>query len=237
MKKHLIILVGILCLSLGLTSCGTTYAFSTGQSEMYDYEYDNYRSADINVIISYGTPYYYNGYLSYYLYNGLYYYPFWYDNMWYFRPYRVPFRYGYIPRFRPSYGDMCFRPGRYGFSRPSNSFSGRPRFGQGGYRRGYEINPNMRYNNQRPYMNRSTPNYGRRNVPNVNHNGSVRFGGRRPSSTMSTPHSSSPSRSFSPRGSFGRGQGSSFSNRPSGTFNGSHSSGTFGGSRRFGGKR
>ena len=82
MKK---ILCGIIALMFLFTmnSCSSIYAEAAYEDGIY-YETDN-----VSVVITYGTPYYYNGSLWYYLYNGLYYYPFYYDGYWYLRPYRT----------------------------------------------------------------------------------------------------------------------------------------------------
>lgn len=118
MKKYLIILISVLFLSLGLTSCETTYAgIDSNQKALLD-------NIDINLIVRNGTPYYYNGYLNYYYYRGLYYYPIYYNNYWYFRAYHRPFRRGYLPSYHnwrprehwrgyrpnPSYRKYNYRP-------------------------------------------------------------------------------------------------------------------------------
>ena len=69
-KKILLILI----IPLIMYSCTTS---------QYVYEYDDYSyevksSVSFDVIITYGTPYYYNGSILYYLYNDIYYYPYWY---------------------------------------------------------------------------------------------------------------------------------------------------------------
>ena len=83
MKKLLFTLI-LSVVMISIQSCTTTYAAVYDQ---YDEEYVISDNADVNIIITYGTPYYYEGKLWYYLYNGLYYYPFHYNGYWYFRPY------------------------------------------------------------------------------------------------------------------------------------------------------
>lgn len=141
MKKYLIILFSISFLSLGLSSCETAYAGINSSHQHEDEVYTTNQEAllnniDINLIVTYGTPYYYNDYLNYYYYRGLYYYPIYYHNYWYFRPYYHPFRHGYFPschnwRPRPHWrGYQGFgRPDRYGrVYRPNN---GNRHFGNG----------------------------------------------------------------------------------------------------------
>ena len=107
MKKYLIILFSMAFLSLGLSSCDTTYAgVDSNQEALLD-------NIDINLIVRNGTPYYYNGYLNYYYYRGLYYYPIYYNNYWYFRAYHRPFRRGYLPSYhnwRPREHWRGYRP-------------------------------------------------------------------------------------------------------------------------------
>lgn len=106
MKK--IILMLVMCfLAVGLSACSQEiYAEYAG-----DDVYGEYTTTDVRIILTYGTPYYYNGTLWYYYYNGLYWYPFYYDNYWYFRPYNTIYPYGYnFGVFRPHPGDYRFRP-------------------------------------------------------------------------------------------------------------------------------
>ena len=79
MKKFIsLILALMMCISL--TSCVTT-AYAQTDDEV----------SDVNVVITYGTPYYNsNGLLLYYIYRDLYYYPYYYNNRWYFRHYARP---------------------------------------------------------------------------------------------------------------------------------------------------
>ena len=68
MKKLLFTLI-LSVVMISIQSCTTTYAAVYDQ---YDEEYVISDNADVNIIITYGTPYYYEGKLWYYLYNGLY---------------------------------------------------------------------------------------------------------------------------------------------------------------------
>lgn len=103
MKRLVFVLMTMFMLSLG--SCGTLE-----YTDDYGYVSEYSSSYDVNIILTYGTPYYYNGYLWYILYNDLYYYPFYYNHYWYFRPYPRIYPYGYDFRFRPHHNDYRFRP-------------------------------------------------------------------------------------------------------------------------------
>lgn len=140
MKKYLIILISMLFLSFGLSSCDTTYAgVDSNQEALLD-------NIDINLIVRNGTPYYYNGYLNYYYYRGLYFYPIYYNNYWYFRAYHRPFRRGYLPNCHNWRPREHWR-GYQGFGRPDR------------YGRVYRPNSNYRNYNRRPNVR---PNIGNR---------------------------------------------------------------------------
>jgi len=70
-------------------------------------------NVDINVVIEYGTPYYYNGSLWYYELNGLCYYPYIRNGRYYFHRYSRPLpppRHGhYSPAPRPHHGGSIHR--------------------------------------------------------------------------------------------------------------------------------
>lgn len=78
MKKIFSFLV-TLAMSISLSSCVATVS---AQDDMYDGE------VDATVVISYGTPYIYNGMIEYYFYRGWYYYPYCVNNNYYFHRYR-----------------------------------------------------------------------------------------------------------------------------------------------------
>lgn len=218
MKKYLIILFSMGFLSLGFSSCETTY---TGINSSHQYEDEIYttnqeallNNIDINLIVTYGTPYYYNDCLNYYYYRGLYYYPIFYNNYWYFRAYHRPFRRGYFPNchnWRP-------RPhwrGYQGLGRPD-------RFG-----RVYKPNVRPRVDNGN-YNAR--PNNGNRHFGNGSNSILPRSSTRTPSTRN---RSTGTNRSF---GTFSSPSGGSFG-RPNGTFS-RPSGGSFGGSRNVGGSR
>lgn len=123
-----------LLLAFTASSCGE-YTYVQSDPIYDDVEYAYASSNNVTVVVTYGTPYYYNGRLWYYLYNGLYYYPFWYNGYWYLRPYGTLYSWDWYyynyRHFRPHHGDRPyrFRPGHHGFSRPGNGHSGRPHGG------------------------------------------------------------------------------------------------------------
>ena len=179
MKKLFLSLVFGIITMFSFTSCDTA-TFVTTQDDIYveaQADIVEYRNIDFNIIIRYGTPYYYNGSLLYYFYNNLYYYPFYYDNYWYVRVYSRPFNHlRYRSYFRPNRHDYRFRPGHYhGFDRPN-------------YRPNYRPNTPHRRPNTPPRVNnghRPRPNVGVPHTPqptnrhNGHHGGNGRFGGRR----------------------------------------------------------
>lgn len=195
--KKIITFIFCVMLSFALQSCMGAYAVSSYDNVYSDY--DECVVSDINVVITHGTPYYYDGYLSYYFYNGWYYYPYFYNNYWYFRPYRYAFRPGYIPRIHHRPSDLYLRHYGHGFIKPHNGHRGLPRvsdrrFGERRY------NPQMNNRPQKPnnrQYNRGTN--VRRNYPNIPNNRSVRR-----NSTMPNTRSVSPRTNNSrPSGRFG----------------------------------
>lgn len=119
MKK---LIYALLCaLTITMVSCFASYASTD------DVYYND--GATVEIIVSQGTPVYHNGNIWYYVYNNLYYYPFFYENHWYFRPYTRIYPYGYDFHFRPHRNDYRFNPGNYGFNYPPGR---RPRGAQPG---------------------------------------------------------------------------------------------------------
>ena len=78
MKKFVLILFSCI-LSLCLTSCMTE---AYGQTVLYD--------DGVELVVRYGTPYYYGSTIAYYYYNGYYFYPYRYGNGWRFHRYSSP---------------------------------------------------------------------------------------------------------------------------------------------------
>lgn len=157
MRKKIITFIFALLMILSFSSC-ELYTYATTQDDIYvESESDIVHiNIDYNLIVRYGTPYYYNGSILYYLYEGLYYYPFYYNNCWYIRAYRKPFTH--------LYHHPYFRPHRYDY-----------RFDRG-YRPHYnwyrDIRPN---NNSRNYdqYNNSSRNHNSYNHRNENRRNSI----------------------------------------------------------------
>ena len=150
MKTKLLTFLVCLMMIFSLNSCVVS-GYATTQDDIYtETEVDVVRSnVSFDVIIQYGTPYYRDGALLYYLYRDIYYYPFYYNNYWYVRAYRRPFtHFDHRPYFRPHRYDYRFSPGSYrGFYRPNNPNSH--------YR---PITPNRGHNDRyhRPHGSRPT---------------------------------------------------------------------------------
>ena len=130
-KLKYFILFIIMCITLCSCEVYSTPGLAvTTQDDIYTEMYDSEvrSNVDFNIVIRYGTPYYLEGQLIYYLYNNLYYYPFFYNNYWYVRTYRRPFNHLYYrPYFRPHRYDYKFSPGaHHGFGRPNIHNNYRP---------------------------------------------------------------------------------------------------------------
>ena len=96
--RNFLLLLSVLLSTVSLSSCSaSTYAaYSTD-----DY-YVEGREISYNVVVTYGTPFYFNNVLSYYLYDGIYYYPYRYNSVEYLKPFRTVRPRGFV-----------FVPGRY----------------------------------------------------------------------------------------------------------------------------
>ena len=166
MKTKLLAFLVCLMMLFSLNSCVVS-SYATTQDDIYtETEVDVVRSnVSFDVIIQYGTPYYRDWVLLYYLYRDIYYYPFYYNNYWYVRAYRRPFtHFGHRPYFRPHRYDYRFSPGSYrGFYRPNNPNSHyRPitpnRGNNGIYHRPHDSRPTIKPNNpSKPNSGRVTP--------------------------------------------------------------------------------
>ena len=154
MKRKIFTFLVALFMLFTITSC-EVYTHATTQDDIHvEAEADVVRSnISFDVILRYGTPYYRDGALLYYVYRDIYYYPFFYDNYWYVRAYRRPFiHFDHRPYFRPHKYDYRFSPGHYrGFDRPTHRPHIRP------------TNPNMGRPNGRPHGRPTNPNMGRPN--------------------------------------------------------------------------
>lgn len=96
MKKFLLLL-SILFSTVCLSSCSvSSYAYTTDDYYVED------REISYNIVVTYGTPFYFNNVLSYYFYDGIYYYPYRYNCVEYLKPFRIVRPRGFV-----------FVPGRY----------------------------------------------------------------------------------------------------------------------------
>ena len=122
MKKYLsILLIGLICMLC--TSCVTSTYAETGIGD-----------EDVQIVIRYGTPYYYGNTLAYYTYNGYYFYPYRYNNVWRFHRYSRPlppprhyYRRPPLPHhnnWHRHFGNYSQHPRNNGMSRPSRPSKG-----------------------------------------------------------------------------------------------------------------
>lgn len=137
MKKFLFFIV------LGI---GTLFSLSSCVTPAYSQDVvvtdDN---VDINIVVRYGTPYYYEGSLLYILYNGYYYYPRYISNNWryyrYSRPLPPPRRHdihhgGYHPRHDVHHGghhSSTYRTPPPPRRNPNSGINHRPPQNRGGF--------------------------------------------------------------------------------------------------------
>ena len=157
MKKIMMLFVALVLTSLTLTSCCTTSAASVTSVETVDDIYAG-TTIDYTFIITNARPFYVDGVISYYFYNGIYYYPYIYNGVRCLHPYRYVQRRGYVhvpPRgYRPPRRWM-HRDDRHHFYHQPNLHHHRPRVqpnrgGSSGFHNG-----NGRLQGK---LNRSTPN-------------------------------------------------------------------------------
>lgn len=135
-------------------------------------------------VVTYGIPYYFNGIISYYVYNGIYYYPYIWHNHWYVHPYTHVQPHGFIHRphhgFAPEHRwkrpahfrhdnnprhhrtDMYYRPHTRPNVKPDHHPNVKPD----------HHHPNVKPEGNRPYVTPNRPN--------------TRPNGYRPSSTRTT---------------------------------------------------
>lgn len=122
MKKVLMFFVVMVITIITFTSCCTSSAAVTTSVETSDDIYAG-NSIDYTFIITNARPFYVDGLISYYFYNGIYYYPYIYNGVRCLHPYRYAQRRGYIhvpPRgFRPARRWM-YRDDRHHFHHQPN---------------------------------------------------------------------------------------------------------------------
>ena len=95
MKKIVMFFVALVLTTTILTSCCTTSAAVATSVETVDDIYAG-NSIDYTFIIANGRPFYVDGVVSYYFYNGIYYYPYIYNGVRCLHPYRYVQRRGYV---------------------------------------------------------------------------------------------------------------------------------------------
>ena len=176
------LLVALVLTTTTLTSCCTTSAAVATSVETVDDIYAG-NSIDYTFIIANARPFYVDGVLSYYFYNGIYYYPYIYNRVRCLHPYRYAQRRGYVhvpPRWYRPPRRWMHRDDRHHFYHQPNLPHHRPRVqpNRGGSPRPYN---GFHYGNGRLQgkPNRSTPNMRsstRVNSGSFNRGGSV--GGR-----------------------------------------------------------
>lgn len=123
------LLVALVLTTLTFASCCTTSAAVTTSVETVDDIYAG-NSIDYTFIITNARPFYVDGVISYYFYNGIYYYPYIYNGVRCLHPYRYVQRRGYVhvpPRgYRPPRRWM-HRDDRHHFYHQPNLHHHRPR--------------------------------------------------------------------------------------------------------------
>ena len=129
MKKIMTLFVALVLTTTTFTSCCTTSAAVATSVETVDDIYAG-NSIDYTFIIANARPFYVDGLISYYFYNGIYYYPYVYNGVRCLHPYRYAQRRGYVhvpPRgFRPPRRWM-HRDDRHHFYHQPNLPHHRPR--------------------------------------------------------------------------------------------------------------
>ena len=107
MKKILVALMIFICMSC--------MSYTAYQDDLYGEGIQT--NVSFSTVVRLGTPYYHNGRILYYQYQGAYYYPYFYDNYWYVRAYKRPVIIDRYPKFRPNRYDHRLNPN---IRRPNN---------------------------------------------------------------------------------------------------------------------
>lgn len=180
-------------LSFSVMSCVTeSYAQVQSTDEMYDYTENAMSDAQLQLVITYGTPYIIDDIIYYYLYNGRYYYPYYYNSYFYLRVYTHPLR--HYPRYwRPVPRAHWYHNGA--FHRPYR-YNGRHDFGRGGHkprphnvgRPGGHRPSSTRVTGNRPGMDRRPVGGSVTQKPSTNINQRPNFGGARPNTSVAPRH-------------------------------------------------
>ena len=190
MKKILMLFVALVLTSLTFTSCCTTSAAAVTSVETVDDIFAG-TTIDYTFIIANARPFYVDGLISYYFYNGIYYYPYVYNGVRCLHPYRYAQRRGYVhvpPRgYRPPRRWMHRDDRHHFYHQPNLPPHHRPRIqpnrgGSSGFYNGngrLQGKPNRSTHNIRSSTRVST---GHRNAGSFNRGGSIggsRQGGQR----------------------------------------------------------
>lgn len=169
MKKIMTLFVALVLTTTIFTSCCTTSAAVATSVETVDDIYAG-NSIDYTFIITNAHPFYVDGVISYYFYNGIYYYPYIYNGVRCLHPYRYVQRRGYVhvpPRgYRPPRRWM-HRDDRHRFYHQPNLPHHRPRAQPN---RGGSSRPNngFHYGNGRLQGKPNRSNYNMRSSTRVN---------------------------------------------------------------------
>ena len=202
--KKVLFAIATLFVCLMFTSCVTSVS---AQDDLYGTTETTIMTdnAQIEVVITYGTPYIIDGLVQYYIYNNLYYYPYYYRNHFYWRMYRSPLL-TYPSYWRPMPRAYWYRGGR--FYHPRNfdrrhynnvirNNHHRPYYDRNG--RGVQ---NHRYDRHKPNHNNNRvtprPNNNNRVVPRPQSGGRINQGRIQSSTRQTAPRATMPTRSISP---------------------------------------
>lgn len=172
MKKIILSLAIMLISIFTFSSCVTTaYADDDTYGHSYDY----------NVIITNGTPFIVNGLIAYYLYNNMYFYPYYRNGIYHFCRYEKPLPHDRMPRFykpMPPRNNMLYRDNMHMYNNREFNFNRQQRPNQNDRSFGNMVQRprmNMQQNNSNRTFGNGSVNHGNR--PSINNNG--HFGGRR----------------------------------------------------------
>ena len=188
MKKLFIYLMALV-MSIGLTSC-VSETYAQPGDEVYEYQYEPVSDHDLQLVITYGSPYIVDNVIYYYFYNGRYYYPHYYNSYFYLRVYNHPLR--HYPRYwRPIPHSHWYYNGA--FHRPYRS--DRPHdFGRAGRgpRPDARVHEGTRGNAPHPSIGRRPMSENRQTTPSVRQ-GVTRQGSVQPRPSTPTTRGSMPS--------------------------------------------
>ena len=173
MKKILMLFVALVLTTTTFTSCCTTSAAVATSVETVDDIYTG-TTIDYTFIIANARPFYVDGVINYYFYNGIYYYPYIYNGVRCLHPYRYVYRRGYVhvpPRgYRPERRWMHRDDMHHFYHQYNRGGSSRPNSGFHNGNGRQQVNPNRSNSNMR---SSSRANAGHRNAGLFNRGGFV----------------------------------------------------------------